>query len=92
MCLDIVASDSFFSTSNTVPSVLAHIVGVRKHVKNVLLLIRLALMEPEEDATDERQDSNSRVVPDQQRILGQRHKCLTKRVGEGGHEMPVRGD
>ena len=67
MRLDVVSSNTLL---NTVSSVLANVVRVRKHVEDVLLLIRLALVEPEEDTTDECQDGNSRVVPNQQWVFG----------------------
>lgn len=74
------------------PPVLADVVGVGQHVKDVLVLVGRTLVDPEQDTTDESQDSNDTVVPHEQGVLGQRDKGLTDGVGERGHEVPVRGD
>lgn len=74
---------------NTVPAVFAHVRRVGKHVEAILLLVRRALMEPEQHTSNKRQNSNGSVVPHQQRVLRQRDKRLTKRVGERRHEVPV---
>ena len=77
---------------NTVPAVLAHVRRVGKHVEDVLLLVRRALMEPKQRTSNKRQDSNGGVVPNKERVLGQRDKRLAKRVGKRRHEMPVRSN
>lgn len=74
------------------PGVLSNIVGVGQHVKRILVPVRWSLMDPEQDATDERQHGNDTVVPYKQRVLGQGHEGLANRVGEGRHEVPVRRD
>ena len=74
------------------PPVLANVVGVRKHVENVLLPVGRTLVEPEQDSTNHRQDSDDTVVPHEQRVLRERNKRLANSVGEGRHEVPVRSD
>lgn len=85
----VVTRNSLFSTRNTVPAVLANVVGVGQHIESILLLVRLALVEPEQHTTDKRQDGNGSVVPDEQRVLGQRDESLANGVGKGRHKVPV---
>jgi hypothetical protein len=77
---------------NTVSTVLTNVNRIGKHVEGILLLICRPLMEPEEDTTDESQDSHGSVIPHKQRVFGERDKSLTKSVRERRHEVPVRGD
>jgi hypothetical protein len=88
MRLNIVSRNALLLLTS-VSTVMANVVGVGQHIEDILLLIRLALMEPEEDATNKRQASNGRVVPDEQGVFRQRHESLANGVGKGRHEVEV---
>jgi hypothetical protein len=77
---------------NAVAPVLANISRVRKHVECIFLLIRRPLVEPKEDTSDERKDSDGSVVPHKQRVLRERDESLAKSVRERRHEVPVRSN
>lgn len=63
-----------------------------QHIELILPLIRRPLVEPEAHTTDKHDNGARRIQPNEQRILRQRGKSLADSVGEGAHEVPVRGN
>ena len=63
-----------------------------QHVKTILILVELAVLEPEANATNERKNSHRTVVPDEQRVLRQRDKGLAERSRKGSHEQSKSGN
>lgn len=49
---------------HAVPPVATNVVGVWQHVHDILLLVCLPLVEPEQATADERDDGDGSVVPD----------------------------
>lgn len=76
---------------DAVPTVAANVIRIRQHVQDVLLLVRGALVDPEEDAAHEGEDGDDGVVPHEVGVLGDGHEGLAEGVGKGGHEVPVGG-
>jgi hypothetical protein len=74
------------------PVLLTNISRIRKHVQRIFLLVGRPLVEPEQDTSNEREDSDSSVVPHEQRVLRERDESLAKSIGERRHEVPVRSD
>lgn len=60
----------------------AGVVGVRQHVEGILLLIGGTLVNPEEDTTDEGDDSHGSVQPHEEGISRKSSEGLSKSVGE----------
>lgn len=57
-----------------------------EHVPLVLLGVEMPEVEPEGSTTDESDDSNDDIVPDEERVAGERGESLADGGGEGGHE------
>jgi len=58
----------------------------RQHIQLVLIAIEAPILEPEDAAGDEGNHGHGAVVPDEQRIRGQRDEGLADGGGDGGHE------
>ena len=56
-------------------------------VELVLLLVQVAVLEPEDDARYEREDGHDAVVPDEERVARERDKRLADRARERRHEQ-----
>lgn len=63
-----------------------------QHVELVFLGVELAVSEPEADAADEGDDGHGAVVPNEQRVRGQRVEGLANGRRDGRHEKGEGGD
>ncbi len=66
--------------------------AVGQRVQLVLIRVELAMLEPEANATEGGKDSNSAVVPYQERILREGCEALSDGRGDGVHEEESCGD
>ena len=67
--------------------VLANELGLLEHVPLVLIGVEVAEAEPEGDTTNSGNAGNNGVVPDEERVAGQRGEGLADGGGDGGHEQ-----
>lgn len=62
------------------------VLGGLEHVPLVLLGVEMLEVEPEGDTTDKGDDSDNDVVPDEERVVGERGEGLADGGGKSGHE------
>lgn len=58
------------------PILVTYVCALREHIHFLFLLVPLAESEPEANSTDERDDGNTAVEPDEQRILAEGREGL----------------
>lgn len=58
----------------------------RKHVELIFLLVHGAVEEEESDTSDEGDDGDGTIVPDEMGVVGERGEGLSESSGEGGGE------
>jgi len=57
-----------------------------EHVKSILLLVKAAELEPEENTADTGENGGHTVIPNEERISCQRVECLSKGRSKSAHE------